>query len=210
MIPEPIARFEIGQKLAGLRAEANLTLADLSDATNISQDLLQQYEESTKIPPLESLVAIADAFSVEVEFFLQTPPSEHQAEVVRTSDRWEVKPITPAAKILNFRYQALSYRLTERLMSPYLVEIPPSKSVEVEPSAHPGEEFLFVLAGELEAHIGGKTHRLTPGDSLYFSSNTEHSLRAVGAQSTRFLACFSNVRRPYESSPLTRAFHSPE
>ena len=103
MIPEPIARFEVGQKLAGLRAEANLTLADLSDATNISQDLLQQYEESTKIPPLESLVAIADAFSVEVEFFLQTPLSEHQAEVVRSSDRWEVKPITPAAKTLNFR-----------------------------------------------------------------------------------------------------------
>ena len=51
----------------------------------------------------------------------------------------------------------------------------------------PGEEFLFVLSGELEIPLAGKLHRLSAGDNLYFDTSTPHPWRNPGKKETRIL-----------------------
>ena len=80
-----------------------------------------------------------------------------------------------AAAALNYSYEALSYRLTDKAMSPFHVEIPPGQSREVVPLSHDGEEFHYLLAGEAQFEIGEETHRLVAGDSIYFDSRQAHS-----------------------------------
>ncbi len=209
MIPESFRQYQIGAKLKSLREEIGCSLSQLSSTTGIDESDLKGFESDVALPALEALATLAKALQVGLGHFFLATSSEHPAEVVRSSDRWTVKPQTSAATTLNFRYQALSYQLTDRLMSPFLIEIPPNRSLDVEPSAHPGEEFLFVLSGHLEARVGGEVHHLARGDSLYFGSGADHSLRAEGSHPARVLACFAMVRRPYQKDPLDRAFHLP-
>lgn len=57
---------------------------------------------------------------------------------------------------------------------------------------HPHEQTVIVLEGELELHVGGQTHRLTPGTVFAIPGNVPHSGTAVVA--TRVLDVFSPVR----------------
>ncbi|MBI2951033.1 cupin domain-containing protein, partial [bacterium] len=103
-------------------------------------------------------------------------------------------------------YEALSYRMTDKVMSPFHIEIPPSQGKEVEPLSHEGEEFHFVLEGSAEFTVGQETYQLTSGDAIYFDSRLPHSIRAMGFLPARMLACLVNVHRPSaDESPMGRA-----
>jgi quercetin dioxygenase-like cupin family protein len=52
---------------------------------------------------------------------------------------------------------------------------------------HEGEEFIFVLEGELEFTLAKKAHLLKPGESIHFNSDVPHKLRNLSPQPTRCL-----------------------
>jgi len=72
-------------------------------------------------------------------------------------------------------YRMLSQRAAGLLLEPMLVEIAPGGTVG-EPEAHRGEEFAYVVSGELTFTVAGTTHRLGPGDSLHLKSSIPHHL----------------------------------
>jgi len=51
-----------------------------------------------------------------------------------------------------------------------------------DPYTHEGEEFIFVLRGDLEIALDGEQYRLKPGDSFYFESATPHRWKKSGPQ----------------------------
>jgi quercetin dioxygenase-like cupin family protein len=42
---------------------------------------------------------------------------------------------------------------------------------------HPGEEFIYVLKGEMEITLGNRVTLLKQGESIHFDSETKHKLR---------------------------------
>jgi mannose-6-phosphate isomerase-like protein (cupin superfamily) len=55
-------------------------------------------------------------------------------------------------------------------------------------SRHPGEEFVYVLSGEIELHTEFyRPERLTAGDSFYLDSRMGHRVISVGADEARVL-----------------------
>jgi quercetin dioxygenase-like cupin family protein len=45
---------------------------------------------------------------------------------------------------------------------------------------HEGEEFLYLLEGELELHYSDKIITMAPGDSVYYDSTEPHGYIALG------------------------------
>jgi anti-sigma factor ChrR (cupin superfamily) len=45
---------------------------------------------------------------------------------------------------------------------------------------HAGCEFLYLLSGTLDVRHGGATHKIEPGDAIYFDANTIHSYVCTG------------------------------
>ena len=60
-----------------------------------------------------------------------------------------------------------------------LEEIP-----EKEISIHEGEEFIFVLNGEVLLEIGDDSFELEPGDTAYYLSTTPHHIAAKSGKAT--------------------------
>ncbi len=206
MTEDELLELGLGQKLRKIREDRGVELSQLARQVGVPEAQLEAFEASRAVPAIGELAKIASTLDVSLGHFFQRAIPESRVEVVRARDRWTVQPQSEAARTLNYRYQALSYSLTDKLMAPFLVEIPPDASSDSPTSTHDGEEFLFVLNGQLEVTIGGDVHRLAPGDSIYFDSRMEHSLRAVEGSAVRIVACVAQERRAGVENPIDRSF----
>ncbi len=203
---EATFKQQLGEKLTALRKASGLALGDTAASSGVSEDRLERYEKAQALPALGELVNLARVYDVSMNHFFMSGPPGARVEVVRASERWKVKPQTDTAAALNYSYEALSYRLTDKVMSPFHIEIPPDSGEDLEPLSHEGEEFHYILSGEVEINIDGETYRLAGGDAIYFDSRLPHFIRAVGFQPARVLACMVNVHHPLEGdSPMQRA-----
>jgi len=57
------------------------------------------------------------------------------------------------------------------------VTIDPKKRHKIVEYKHPGEEFVYVMSGELEITLDSKAYLLKPGETIHFNSETKHRLR---------------------------------
>ena len=76
-------------------------------------------------------------------------------------------------------YESLAHAFAGRHLEPFVVDIYSGSQCELDVSRHSGEEFLFVLSGELKVSVDGEEYRLEEGDSLYFDSVLPHSLTSL-------------------------------
>jgi transcriptional regulator with XRE-family HTH domain len=204
MLDNDFLQLQMGGKLRRIREDRARSIADVADATRIDADLLQAYEDDSQVPAISELLKIANVLDVSIGHFFQTAIPEKRVEVVRATDRWSVRPTRDAAVSLNYRYHALSHGLTDKLMSPFLIEIPPSEEGAIGSSSHEGEEFVFVLDGLVEITVGDEVHELGPGDAMYYDSRLIHSLRSREGSKVRLLACIAQPRVPRGTGALDR------
>ncbi len=73
-------------------------------------------------------------------------------------------------------------------MEPFLVTLEPATVKATTLSTHEGEEFLYVLEGEMEVILGNHTDLLHPGDSIYYDSTIPHRVQCHKDQEARILA----------------------
>jgi transcriptional regulator with XRE-family HTH domain len=199
-------KLDVGGNLRRLREDHGLSLADLSRRSTLAEGALRDFEDGKAVPAVGELLKIANVLGVSIGHFFQTRIPDKRVEVVRASERWTVKARSEAGGALNYRYQSLSHGLTEKLMQPFLVEVPPGQDAAVTRSQHEGEEFLFVLGGVLEVEIGGERHRLEPGDTIYYDSRQPHTLRALEGATARLIACIAQHPNVTVKSGIDRAY----
>jgi transcriptional regulator with XRE-family HTH domain len=206
MADSTVHELQLGAKLRRLREDRGLALAKVSEQTGLAESQLASFESDDAAPAVGDLLRIASSLGVSIGHFFQTTIPEQRIEVVRAEERWTVRPRGQAGESLGYRYHALSHGLTEKLMAPFLVEVPPGQEAAVTRSSHDGEEFLFVLAGRVEVEVAGEHHELGPGDAIYYDSRLPHSLRSLEGSTARLLACVAQDRRAQGENPLGRAY----
>ncbi len=201
-----VHELALGRKLRRLREDRGKSLATLASEVGMEESQLGAFESDRAAPSVGELLRIAGRLDVSIGHFFQTEVPESRVEVVRSDERFTVRPRGEAGESLGYRYHALSHGITEKLMQPFLVEVPPGQESAVKRSTHEGEEFLFVLAGRIEVEVGGALHELGPGDAIYYDSRLPHSLRALVGATARLLACVAQDRRRAGEDPIERAY----
>jgi quercetin dioxygenase-like cupin family protein len=73
-------------------------------------------------------------------------------------------------------------------MDPFLIDVFPSSEQEIKMSVHEGEEFIYVLEGEMELKYGKDTYILKTGDSIYYESIVAHHLHSHNCDKAKILA----------------------
>ncbi len=90
-----------------------------------------------------------------------------------------------------FSYNDLAGNFKSKYSTPFVVTAPYIESEQNEPIAlatHNGEEFDYILEGQLKVNIGGHEDILNPGDSMYYDSTTPHGMIAYGGKECKFIA----------------------
>lgn len=188
-IREEVKELQIGLKVRRLRQERRMTLQDLAEATGLSKPLLSQVENDQVIPPLATLLRIAKAFRVGLHTFFQEEGANEKCILVRAGEsRRQQRRHLPETLAPPYSYHSLAYGKRNRSMEPFLVEIEVRAWHNDLLVTHEGEEFFFLLEGEVEFHYGDRIMTMQAGDSVYYDSTDPHGYVAVGHSRPRGVA----------------------
>jgi len=69
-------------------------------------------------------------------------------------------------------------------MEPYVIAVSYADKDKAHASSHEGEEFIYVLEGEVVVHYGNQTYSLGEGDSIYYDSVVRHIVSSAAPGTT--------------------------
>ena len=179
----------IGGKVRLVRESRKLSLEQLADRAELRTELVARIESGDLIPSLGPLMRIARALGVRLGTFLDDQENVGPV-VVRAGDQRKVMHVSDKGEAgrSDLDFFALAANKAGRHMEPFLIDIYPSSAEQARLSAHEGEEFIFVCAGEVEIRYGTETYRLVQGDSIYYDSIVAHHVHCVGERPAKILA----------------------
>ena len=183
-VKEELKELNLGQKIKTLRQRKGWSLQQMTDKTHLSVPLLSQIESEVVAPPVATLLKISKALNVNIGYFFQEEESGKRAVIVRKNERKQVfRRIHEDPSKVGYYYESLAYPKADKHMEPFQVQFEVKKKEDLIFFNHKGEEFVFVLEGQIEFNYEDETFILEPGDSLYFDSSSPHAFRAVGKKS---------------------------
>lgn len=180
----------VGEKIKKLRETRDLTIDQLAEQSKTHKKFIEELESDQLVPSIAPLLNIARGLGVHLSTLMDDAPVTG-AVVARQADM----PATEiefsglgsyCASTLEFR--PLAKNRQGRRMEPFIIDVHPSVPEECTFSFHEGEEFIYVLEGEIEVLYGGDRHVLSAGDSIYYDSATPHQVKTAGDKEARILA----------------------
>jgi len=166
----------VGERIRHLREQKQMSLDEVSKITGFDGGLLKQIEEGKIQPQLGTIIKLSKALDSAFSFLVSGEGTKPYA----VTRKHEQKPISRSAtgkgeKPL-YSYKSLAHEVQGRHMEAFVVLL--RHGSDEEPSLHEGEEFIFVIDGEVLLKIGDEQFELEPGDSVYYLSTVPHLISA--------------------------------
>ncbi|HIE17301.1 MAG TPA: XRE family transcriptional regulator [Dehalococcoidia bacterium] len=179
-------RGALGARIREARETRGLTLEDISSRTGIDVAALQRMESGETVPPLGQLIRLGKALDMKMGYFI-SPGVEKPMTVVRKEERRVVARYGQRkAERYGYFYESLAPEKADRMMEPFIVTLLPTDVEEL--STHDGQEFLFVLDGDMKVQVGDEVELLKPGDAVYYDSTQPHLVKSATKGKTTILA----------------------
>jgi len=183
------AEKTVGEKIRQIREMKKVSIEELAERSGMEIAMVQKIEQEKNVPSLAPLIKIARALGVRLGTFLDDCDS-YGPVVVRSGEYHKGARFTSqtseAREHLNFF--SLAFDKAGRNMEPFIVDIEPGLQSDYMLSSHEGEEFIFVLEGEIEINYGKEIYELAKGDSIYLDSIVLHNVHSAKNSSARILA----------------------
>lgn len=162
----------LGEAIRERRHQLGLTLVDVAMRADLSHPFLSQLERGLARPSMRSLTAIAAALNTTAQALLA------EAETDAGLDRVSlVRRDATAATVDSPGGTVRALVRGERPMLP--VEYTGAPKTFHEYFTHPGDEFVYVVRGRIEADIEGELYVVGPGECLYFMGGLRHRWRSI-------------------------------
>ena len=179
----------VGLKIKSMRESKNISIEEMAERSGMSVDQIMSIEDDQYLPSLGPLIKVARALGVRLGTFLDDS-DELGPVVCRAEQSAEGISFSNGATETrqNMVYHSLARQKAGRAMEPFVIDVLPSEERSFKLSAHEGEEFIYVLSGELEIAYGKETYHLRQGDSIFYDSIVEHHVHGMAGKAARILA----------------------
>ena len=179
----------VGSKIKALRELKNMDLETLAERTQLSKEQIEIIEQDKDLPSLAPLIKIARVLGVRLGTFLDDAENTG-AVVCRRGERYDsISFSNNSQKTRNhMQYHALAQSKEDKHIEPFIIDINPEENQDYKLSAHEGEEFIYVMEGEVEVVYGKEKYSLKEGDSIYYDSIVKHHLHGAPGKSAKILA----------------------
>ena len=177
-----------GARLRELRARRGWTLQELAARSSLSKAFLSRLESGDRQASIAAALTLSRIFDVSLASLFESPPAEtpsvivHGAEAIeKTANGLKYAPLSHAGRFFN--------------LQPLHVKVSPTRRGN-EHYYHDGEEWIYVLSGQLTLSLAGKTYDLEPGDAAHFESRLPHRLIARGHRDAEVLVVAAPIWSP--------------
>ena len=158
--------MDIGKKIKELRLQNDLTLENLASRCELTKGFLSQVERNLTSPSISTLEDILEALGTNLSDFFREDKEEQivfstQDFFVDEQDDYTIEWVIPNAQ--------------KNEMEPIVLTLHPHKQSH-ELQSHAGEEFGYVLKGNITLVRGSKRYKLKAKETFYINGRTSHYL----------------------------------
>ncbi len=172
----------LGYELKKIRKEKKMTLQELSDKSGLSISFLSQIERGLRTLTFTSLRKVSEALDVNINFFFE----ESVTSIKKEGSKNKKKSKT-------FTYTSLAGQIEKPDFIPALIELKAGEAHSA-PYTHSGQEFVYVLSGQLEIELEGARETLYANESIHIDSSKAHQWYNNTNQLTVILLVSSNEK----------------
>ncbi|MDO4581761.1 MAG: helix-turn-helix domain-containing protein [Bacillota bacterium] len=178
----------LGARIKALRLKRNITMAELAKQTGVSRSMISQLENGDVYPSLQSLSRIVDALGVSLSKFFEVENEPGEDEIIVRADHQKVVLMKKTGN----RYLILTPNKATN-MEFLITEFPVQKDGEMvyDVFSHMGEEYFYVMEGELFLMIGDNNYTIKAGDSGCFNAQLHHYYVNTGDTPAKLLIASS-------------------
>lgn len=161
----------LGEKIKGLRLSCELTQEELADRCELTKGYISQLENDLTSPSIATLIDILSALGSDLKEFF----SDGEKEEKITFNKNEFIEKVTEGYTLNW----LVPNAQKNSMEPIHIELKPGFETDQD-FPHEGEEFGYVIKGEITLILGKRKVKVKKGESFYFTANKVHSIKNSG------------------------------
>ncbi len=181
----------VGIQLRVLREARGWTPKEAASLAGMSERRLAQIELGDRPAPLDVLIDLARAYGRPLRQFFPHAPDRGPCYVIQRSQDVPLLPVRirttpverPEASRANL-FHRLAADFPSRHVYPYFVRVLNANADGVSPHEHHGQEFIYVLEGELELTTYAEDKEITEtiraGDSCFLDATVPHLLKSEG------------------------------
>jgi transcriptional regulator with XRE-family HTH domain/KaiC/GvpD/RAD55 family RecA-like ATPase len=179
------AGIDLGLRLKDLRVKRGLSQTELSKLVGVTPSTISQVESNLIYPSLPALLKMAEVLSVEVSSFFQEKAEIRKRVVFPSTESVNVKiSELPDGNIYAKLLTPVDF---DPKAEPYLIEIPPNKTLSSHFFIHKGEEMGYLLSGKLQMKLGKAAYTIRTGDVVYLASEIPTQWKNPGPGAARLL-----------------------
>lgn len=159
--------MDIGLKIKNLRNYLNLTQEELASRCELSKGFISQLEHNKVSPSIENLEMILEVLGISISDFFKEDEEEniifsYNEQNDKEFDGYLQTWLIPISQ--------------KKMMEPLYLELKEGAITTLDKS-HVGEEFGYVIEGEIEVFYKDKFYLCKKGDSFYFEATGDHYIK---------------------------------
>ena len=176
---------ELGLRIKQLRAKRGLSQTELARLVGVTPSTVSQVESNLIYPSLPALMKMAEVLSVDISSFFQEGGETRKRVTFTASDHIDVDlPDLPKGSLSAKLLTPIDVDLRAE---PYLIEVPPKKTLPSHFFIHKGEEVGYLLSGKLQLNLEKAIYSVRTGDVVYLTSEMPTQWRNPGPGVARLL-----------------------
>ena len=173
----------IGEKLKKTRNDKGMSLRELATKVELSASFLSQIEQGKASPSIENLKKIAHTLDVRISYLIEDEEDDiRNIEFIKKENMKFLE-----SKDSNIKMCIPLSNSKEKNMENIIYEIGIDGESGREFYSHGGEEYIYIVSGELEVYVANKKYKMSAGDSLYFKSSLKHRFKNVSKKEVKAL-----------------------
>ena len=173
-----------GALVRQLREARDWSRDELAQKTGQTPDFIEQVETDRLSPPVSFILGMAQAMQVDPGTFLS---KEEQAAI---RDR---RVQAYHQRTQEYSYTTLTPGAENSHLRAFMITIEAQRDHKPVAYKHDGEEFIYVMEGDLELTLGTEVTIYKTGESVRFNSDVAHKLKSASNQATRCLVVLYTV-----------------
>lgn len=170
LVKDQLAAF--GHNLRERRLKKGWTLEELAERSGLSKPFLSRLESGNRQASIAAVLTLSQVFGVSMASMFETLPVLDPCLIVRKAE-------ATSHKAFGLTYVPLSHADNSFNLRPLRVTVS-RKRTGNDHYQHEGEEWIYVLSGQLTLSLAGRTYDLETGDAVHFDSRLPHRVISRG------------------------------
>ena len=171
--------MDIGEKIKNLRTILGLTQEELAERAELTKGFISQLERGLTSPSISSLEDVLEALGTNISDFFKEEKEEKF--VFQKFDAYET-----IFENGNSKLEWIVPNAQKNSMEPIIITLYPGGQYKEE-KPHEGEEFGYVVAGNILLHLGDRVNKVKKGESFYFKPRMNHYISNPGKTTAKVI-----------------------